>query len=119
VAPKSRSEGRPVEHQRRVHGVVAVENGPRLRVHDDDVSGGVPEVDVCPSWDLVNERPMVVGRPELKSASLLREYIPTRITTDQRREFLAGLLSCAEWEGSELSMDCFIGAKVVTTCWCL
>ena len=50
-----------------------------------------------------------------ESVSLLREYLPTRTTTEQRREFLAGLLSRAEWDGSELSMDCSIGVKLVTT----
>jgi site-specific DNA recombinase len=43
-----------------------------------------------------------------ESVSLLREYIQTRVTTEQRREFLAGLVSRAEWDGTELSLSCFL-----------
>jgi site-specific DNA recombinase len=57
-----------------------------------------------------------------ESVSLLREYIPTRTTTEERREFLAGLVSRAEWNGAEVSLDCFLPIrqadvkKMVTTC---
>lgn len=50
-----------------------------------------------------------------EAVKLLRDYIPTRITTEERRDFLAGLISRADWDGSELSIACFIGRETVTT----
>lgn len=67
----------------------------RLRVENEIVQAETARQSATSMRDWIEE-----------SVSLLREYIPTRITTAERREFLAGLVSRAEWNGTEVSLDC-------------
>jgi site-specific DNA recombinase len=50
-----------------------------------------------------------------ESVTLLRDYIQTRVTTEQQQEFIAGLVSRAEWDGEEVALECFLGPKLSTT----
>lgn len=47
-----------------------------------------------------------------ETVDLLREYIPGIIDPDERQQFVRSLVSRADWDGAEVVLQCFLGAKV-------
>lgn len=57
-------------------------------------------------------RVVAIGADWLKeTVELLRGYIPTLESPEQRQEFVREVISRAEWAGDEVRLHCFIGAK--------